>query len=121
VSGEVGPSTLWWQTDSAACGSRHLGTDAEDTEGLLAAFVDQRVDRIHPWPGDRPWKFVLHDGRSRRVDLHLYETLGDRRLHNGSVNAPFLFTRDDLPCSATTSVFDRLRATASGILASARS
>src|SRR5262245_14097539 len=41
--------------------------DAADTEGLFAAFVDEGVDRIHPWPGDRPWNFVLHDGHTRRA------------------------------------------------------
>ncbi|HKE67879.1 MAG TPA: hypothetical protein VKB55_01410 [Nocardioidaceae bacterium] len=70
--------------------------DAADTEGLFAAFVDEGVDRIHPWPGDRPWNFVLHDGHTRRVDLHLYETLGDGRLHYGSVQASFIFTSDDV-------------------------
>ncbi|MEU8659556.1 nucleotidyltransferase domain-containing protein [Actinoplanes philippinensis] len=43
------------------------------------------VDRILPWPGDRPWNFVLHDGLRRRVDLHLYEPLADGSLHYGSV------------------------------------
>jgi lincosamide nucleotidyltransferase A/C/D/E len=70
--------------------------DANDFEGLLAAFVGQGIDRIHPWPGDRPWNFVLHDGRSRRVDLHVCESLGDGRLHYGSVKAPFILTNDDL-------------------------
>ena len=70
--------------------------DASDFEGLLEAFADQGADRIHPWPGDRPWNFVLHDGRSRRVDLHVYETLSDGRLHYGSVKEPFLFTDHDL-------------------------
>lgn len=70
--------------------------DARDTEGLFAAFAEQAVDRICPWPGDRPWNFVVHDGRSRRVDLHLYETLDNGRLHYGSVNAPFTFSTDDL-------------------------
>jgi lincosamide nucleotidyltransferase A/C/D/E len=69
---------------------------AEETDGLLAALVAQGVDRIHPWPGDRPWNFVMHDGRSRRVDLHLYEALGEGRLHYGSVASPFRFTEDDL-------------------------
>ncbi|MGH3335195.1 MAG: nucleotidyltransferase domain-containing protein [Nocardioides sp.] len=73
-----------------------LWADANDFEGLLAAFVDEGVDRIYPWPGDRPWNFVLHDGDSRRVDLHLYETLSDGRLHYGSVRAPFMFTDHDL-------------------------
>lgn len=70
--------------------------EAEQTAGLLAALVEQGVDRVHPWPGDRPWNFVLHDGRSRRVDLHLYERHDDGRLQYGSVRAPFLFSHRDL-------------------------
>jgi lincosamide nucleotidyltransferase A/C/D/E len=70
--------------------------DACDFEGLLRAFATLGVDRVHPWPGDRPWNFVLHDGRGRRVDLHLYERLGDGRLHYGSVTAPFTFTSEDV-------------------------
>jgi lincosamide nucleotidyltransferase A/C/D/E len=77
-------------------GDLDIWVEASDTEGLFAAFAGQGVDRVHPWPGDRPWNFVLHDGRSRRVDLHLYETLGDGRLHYGSATSPFLFTDHDL-------------------------
>jgi len=73
-----------------------IWVDAVDFEGLVAAFADQGVDRLYPWPADRPWNFVLHDGHSRRVDLHLYETLSDGRLHYGSLNAPFMFTHEDL-------------------------
>lgn len=73
-----------------------LWSAADEAEGLFAALVGQGVDRIHPWPGDRPWNFVLHDGRSRRVDLHFYEPLGDGRLRYGPVASPFLFTDDDL-------------------------
>lgn len=67
-----------------------------DTEALFTAFAEQGVDRIHPWPGDRPWNFVLHDGHTRRVDLHFYEHLGGGRLHYGSVSAPFIFGERDL-------------------------
>jgi lincosamide nucleotidyltransferase A/C/D/E len=70
--------------------------DAGQTEDLFAALAEQDVDRVHPWPGDRPWNFVVHDGHSRRVDLHLYEALGDGRLHYGSVTSPFLFKEHDL-------------------------
>jgi lincosamide nucleotidyltransferase A/C/D/E len=70
--------------------------DAVDFEGLVAAFVGLGVDRLYPWPGDRPWNFVLHDGGSRRVDLHLYESLSDGRLRYGSTNAPFMFSDEDL-------------------------
>jgi lincosamide nucleotidyltransferase A/C/D/E len=58
-------------------------------EGALRVFVDQGVDRIYPWPGDRPWNFVLHDGGTRRVDLHCYETLEDGSIQYGSVLDPF--------------------------------
>jgi lincosamide nucleotidyltransferase A/C/D/E len=70
--------------------------DAAETEPLFAALAGQGIDRIHPWPGDRPWNFVLHDGGTLRVDLHLYETLADGRLHYGSVVAPFTFSEEDL-------------------------
>jgi lincosamide nucleotidyltransferase A/C/D/E len=73
-----------------------IWVEAADTERLLAGLTQLGVDRIHPWPGDRPWNFVLHDGRTRRVDLHLYEPLGDGRLHYGSVTAPFVFSTSDI-------------------------
>lgn len=73
-----------------------IWVDAQDFEGLLAALTAQGVDRIYPWPGDRPWNFVLNDGHSRRVDLHVYEALGDGRLQYGSVTAPFVFSDQDL-------------------------
>jgi len=73
-----------------------LWVEAAGLEGLFAAFADHGLDRIHPWPGDRPWNFVLHDAVSRRVDLHLYEPLEDGRLHYGSVTAPFVFDADSL-------------------------
>lgn len=58
---------------------------AAHLEGLFVAFAEVGVDRIFPWPGDRPWNFVLHDGVRLRVDLHLYEQLADGSLHYGSV------------------------------------
>jgi lincosamide nucleotidyltransferase A/C/D/E len=70
--------------------------EAADCEGLFASLVDQGVDRLYPYPGDRPWNFVLHDGHSRRMDLHLYEDVGDGRLQYGSVQGPFDFTVGDL-------------------------
>jgi lincosamide nucleotidyltransferase A/C/D/E len=54
-------------------------------EGLFRAFVEVGVNQIFPWPGDRPWNFVLHDGVRIRVDLHLYEPLPGGSLHYGSV------------------------------------
>lgn len=77
-------------------GDLDLWAAADQAEGLFAALVDLGVDRLHPWPGDRPWNFVLHDGRSRRVDLHFYEPTTDGRLHYGSVRSPFLLTEHDL-------------------------
>lgn len=73
-----------------------LWVDARDTERLFAAFVRQGVDRIYPWRGDRPWNFVLHDGRSRRVDLHFYEACETGELRYGGVSSPFLFSASDL-------------------------
>jgi lincosamide nucleotidyltransferase A/C/D/E len=61
-----------------------LWVPAEHLERLFVAFAAAGLDRIFPWPGDRPWNFVLHDGDRRRVDLHLYETLPDRTVHYGS-------------------------------------
>jgi lincosamide nucleotidyltransferase A/C/D/E len=69
---------------------------AEDTETMFAVLVDQGVNRIHPWPGDRPWNFVLHDAHTRRVDLHFYEHLDAGRLQFGSITAPFTFAAHDL-------------------------
>lgn len=73
-----------------------LWVAATDLEGLFVACAEHEVDRIHPWPGDRPWNFVLHDGRGTRVDLHLYEPLGSGRLHYGSVTTPSLLDVEDL-------------------------
>jgi lincosamide nucleotidyltransferase A/C/D/E len=69
---------------------------ASDTEALFITFAQQGIDRICPWPGDRPWNFVLHDAHARRVDLHFYERLDAERLHYGSAAAPFIFTEPDL-------------------------
>jgi lincosamide nucleotidyltransferase A/C/D/E len=60
-------------------------TPAAGLERLLNALAEAGIDRILPWPGDRPWNFVLHDGVRRRVDLHLYEPLPDGTVHYGSV------------------------------------
>lgn len=73
-----------------------IWVEARDTEALFVTFVDQGIDRIHPWPGDRPWNFVLHDGGSRRVDLHFYEALEGGHLRYGRATDPFIFSVDDL-------------------------
>ena len=49
-----------------------LWVRAEDLHDVLSVFVEEGIDRILPWPGDRPWNWVVHDGR-RKVDLHLFE------------------------------------------------
>ena len=63
-----------------------LWLPAAHLEPLFAAFAECGVDRVLPWPGDRPWNFALHDGVHRRVDLHLYEPLTPDRCHYGSVS-----------------------------------
>jgi len=61
-----------------------LWVPAGQLERLFVAFIEAGIDRVFPWPGDRPWNFVLHDGVRRRIDLHLYEALADGRVHYGS-------------------------------------
>lgn len=73
-----------------------LWVPAEHLEPLIPVAVDLGVDRLLPWGGDRPWVFVLHDGEDVRVDLHLYEDLGDGWLHYGSVLAGYRLERSDL-------------------------
>lgn len=63
-----------------------LWVPAPDLDPLIRVFADDRLDRLYPWGGDRPWNFVLHDGSTRRVDLHLYERLPDQTVHYGSVD-----------------------------------
>jgi lincosamide nucleotidyltransferase A/C/D/E len=61
-----------------------LWVPAEAAHPLFTALGRCGVDRVFPWPGDRPWNFVLCDGGSLRVDLHFYEDLSDGRWHYGS-------------------------------------
>ncbi|MFE3194132.1 nucleotidyltransferase domain-containing protein [Nocardia sp. NPDC059240] len=58
---------------------------AAGLDPLIATFSELGIDRLLPWGGDRPWNFVLHDGRALRVDLHLYEELPGGLIHYGSV------------------------------------
>jgi lincosamide nucleotidyltransferase A/C/D/E len=62
-----------------------LWVEATKVESLLVALAGAGVDRVFPWPGDRPWNFVLHDGGELRIDLHLYEQLDNGTWHYGSV------------------------------------
>lgn len=68
-----------------------LWLSAADLEPLFVALAACGVDRVLPWPGDRPWNFVLHDGAQLRVDLHLYEWLPQESWHYGSVRSPQAF------------------------------
>ena len=83
-----------------------LWVPALDLEPLLVVFAGLGVDRIFPWPGDRPWNFVLHDGGRRRVDLHLYEPLPDGPIHYGSVLDPFTFPVEALAGRGTIAGMD---------------
>lgn len=69
---------------------------ATDLHDLFRIVAERAVDRIYPWPGDRPWNFVLHDGAARRIDLHLYEVLRDGTLQYGSVLKPFVMPAEAL-------------------------
>jgi len=73
-----------------------LWLPADHLERLFTAVSGLGVDRILPWPGDRPWNFVLHDGGGRRIDLHLYEALPTGQLHYGSVVGGTVFPADAL-------------------------
>jgi lincosamide nucleotidyltransferase A/C/D/E len=58
---------------------------ASDAEPLFVSVAEEGVDRLLPWPGDRPWNFVLHNGGGLRIDLHFYEPLGDGSWQYGGV------------------------------------
>jgi lincosamide nucleotidyltransferase A/C/D/E len=73
-----------------------LWVPAAHLERVFVAFLGAGVDRIFPWPGDRPWNFVLHDGVRRRVDLHLYEAVPGGQLHYGSIVDGVPFPADAL-------------------------
>jgi lincosamide nucleotidyltransferase A/C/D/E len=68
-----------------------LWLPAAHLERLFVAFAGAGVDRIFPWPGDRPWNFVLHDGQRLRVDLHLYEIDSGGLVHYGSIRTGITF------------------------------
>jgi lincosamide nucleotidyltransferase A/C/D/E len=68
-----------------------LWVAAADLEPLIVAFAGRGLDRLLPWPGDRPWNFVLHDGGRLRVDLHLYEPVSTGSWHYGSVVGGAIF------------------------------
>lgn len=72
------------QEQTRAHSDLDLWLAAPDVEPLFVAVAELRIDRILPWPGDRPWNFVLHDGRQLRIDLHFYERMTPRLLHYGA-------------------------------------
>ncbi|WP_405095193.1 nucleotidyltransferase domain-containing protein [Micromonospora sp. NBC_01412] len=69
---------------------------AAQLERLFVALAKGGVDRVLPWPDDRPWNFVLHDGGRLRVDLHLYEPLPEGALHYGSAVDGVVFPAEAL-------------------------
>lgn len=83
-------------TQTRAHADLDLWLTAADFEPLVVAFAARGLDRLRPWPGDRPWNFVLHDGYRLRVDLHLYEQVDDDRLHYGSAVAGERFSAEAL-------------------------
>ncbi|MCP3856362.1 MAG: hypothetical protein GY698_16725, partial [Actinomycetia bacterium] len=77
-------------------GDLDLWLPANQFDSAVNAFVETGVDRLFPWGDDRPWNFVLHDGATRRVDLHLYEAVG-QHLHYGGIE-----TGETFPAEALT-------------------
>lgn len=74
-----------------------LWLEATAIEPLFLALAAMGIDRVLPWPGDRPWNFVLHDGGKLRIDLHFFEPMSPDLLHYGA------FTGDEtFPKSALT-------------------
>jgi lincosamide nucleotidyltransferase A/C/D/E len=77
-------------------GDLDLWIPADSFEFAVVTFADIGIDRLYPWPGDRPWNFVLHDVARRRVDLHLYEPLSSGELHYGGVESGERYPADAL-------------------------
>ncbi len=78
-----------------------LWVEATELQPLFLALAGCGVDRVFPWPGDRPWNFVLHDGARLRVDLHLYEVLTPTSWHYGGVSGGEIFPSSALSGSGT--------------------
>jgi lincosamide nucleotidyltransferase A/C/D/E len=73
-----------------------LWLDAQTIEPLFVTLAELGVDRVFPWPGDRPWNFVLHDGGHLRIDLHCFESAPDDTLHYGAFSETQTFPRTAL-------------------------
>ena len=84
---------------------RHTDLDlwlsASTFDLAIRVFLDLGVDRLYPWADDRPWNFVLHDGDSRRVDLHVYEVMSTGELHYGGVESAISFPAEALDGEGT--------------------
>src|SRR4051794_35884541 len=50
-----------------------LWLDAHTIGPLFVTLSEVRIDRMFPWPGDRPWNFVLHAGGHLRIHLHCFD------------------------------------------------
>jgi lincosamide nucleotidyltransferase A/C/D/E len=68
-----------------------LWVPASQAESLFVALASLGVDRVFPWPGDRPWNFVVHDGHHRRIDLHFHERADPETLHYGAFDGGHFF------------------------------
>jgi len=67
-----------------------LWVPADHTAALFETLVARGVDRVAPWPGNRPWNFPMHGGRLR-VDLHFYEEMSLDEWHYGSLTGGWTF------------------------------
>jgi lincosamide nucleotidyltransferase A/C/D/E len=70
-----------------------LWLSAADFEPFVVAAGELGIDRLTPWPGDRPWNFVVTDGALLRIDLHLHEPVDDDEVHYGSAVGGARFPR----------------------------
>jgi lincosamide nucleotidyltransferase A/C/D/E len=68
-----------------------LWVESSQAEPLFVALARLGVDRVLPWPGDRPWNFVLNDGRDLRIDLHFYERADPDTIHYGAFDGGHVF------------------------------
>lgn len=73
-----------------------LWLDAKTIEPLFVTIGELGIDRVYPWPGDRPWNFVLHDGGHLRIDLHCFEPASADTLHYGAFSENQTFPRTAL-------------------------
>ncbi len=73
-----------------------LWVQAAHLDLLIQVLVTRGLDRLLPWGGDRPWNFVLHDGKHLKIDLHLYEVLPKGAVHYGSVTNGLRFPSESL-------------------------